>query len=133
MDIINYDDKYLDSLNELLNLSFQLKKVGKVADQDIELIAVVDDKVVGYLALNRLIDGIRGVNYFYVNYVCTHPNFRNQHIATKMFEKVFSLCKETGVAYLELTSNPKRVAAHHLYHKLGFQVRETDVFRKEIV
>lgn len=133
MDIINYDDKYLDSLNELLNLSFQLKKVGKVADQDIELIAVVDDKVVGYLVLNRLIDGIRGVNYFYVNYVCTHPNFRNQHIATKMFEKVFSLCKETGVAYLELTSNPKRVAAHHLYDKLGFQVRETDVFRKEIV
>ena len=133
MDIINYDDKYLDSLNELLNLSFQLKKVGKVANQDIELIAVVDDKVVGYLALNRLIDGIRGVNYFYVNYVCTHPNFRNQHIATKMFEKVFSLCKETGVAYLELTSNPKRVAAHHLYHKLGFHVRETDVFRKEIV
>lgn len=133
MDIINYDDKYLYSLNELLNLSFQLKKVGKVADQDIELIAVVDDKVVGYLVLNRLIDGIRGVNYFYVNYVCTHPNFRNQHIATKMFEKVFSLCKETGVAYLELTSNPKRVVAHHLYDKLGFQVRETDVFRKEIL
>lgn len=133
MDIINYDDKYLSSLNELLDLSFQLKKIGRTAERDIELLTVIDDKVVGYLVLNRLVDGIRGVDYFHVNYVCTHPDFRNQHIATLMFEKVFSICKEKRIAYLELTSNPKRKAAHHLYDKLGFQTRETDVFRKEIL
>lgn len=133
MNIINYDVKYLDSLNELLNLSFQLKKVGTTAKEDIELITVIDGKVVGYLVLNRLVDGIRGVEYFHVNYVCTHPDFRNQHIATSMFEKVFSICKENGIAYLELTSNPMREVAHHLYNKLGFQIRKTDVFRKEIL
>lgn len=133
MDIINYDDKYLSSLNELLDLSFQLKKIGRTAERDIELLTVIDDKVVGYLVLNRLVDGIRGVDYFHVNYVCTHPDFRNQHIATLMFEKVFSICKEKGIAYLELTSNPKRKVAHHLYDKLGFQIRGTDVFRKEIL
>lgn len=133
MDIINYDVKYLDSLNELLNLSFQLKKVGTTAKEDIELITVIDGKVVGYLVLNRLVDGIRGVEYFHVNYVCTHPDFRNRHIATSMFEKVFSICKENGIAYLELTSNPMREVAHHLYNKLGFRIRKTDVFRKEIL
>lgn len=133
MDIIRYSDQYLDSLNELLDLSFQLKKVGIAAEGDIELITVNGDKVVGYLVLNRLVDGVRGVNYFHVNYVCTHPDFRNQHIATSMFEKVISICKEDGIAYLELTSNPRREIAHHLYHKLGFQIRETDVFRKEIL
>lgn len=133
MEIIYYDSKYLDSLNELLNLSFQLTKVGEISPQDIELIAVIEDKVVGYLVLNRLVDCVRGVKYFYVHYVCTHPDFRNQHIATKMFERVFLICKEQKIAYLELTSNPTRIVAHHLYRKLGFKVRETVVFRKEIL
>lgn len=133
MNIIFYDDKYLNSLNELLDLSFHVKKCGKSAHSDIELIAVIDDKVVGYLVLNYLIDSVRDVSYFLVNYVCTHPDFRHQHIATDMFEKVFSLCREKGISYLELTSNPTREAAHHLYRKLGFQIRETTVFRKEIL
>lgn len=133
MDIIRYDDQYLDSLNELLQLSFQLKKVGKVAESDIELIAVVDNRVVSYLVLNLLVDGVLDIPYFQVNYVCTHPDFRNQQIASRMFEEVFSICKERGISYLELTSNPSREAAHHLYTKLGFSIRETNVFRKEIV
>lgn len=133
MDIVYYDYKYLDSLNELLHLSFNVTKVGEASDQDIELIAVVENRVVGYMLLNRLIDGVKGINYFYVNYVCTHPDFRHQHIATKMFEKVFLLCKEKNISYLELTSNPQRTIAHDLYRKLGFELRETNVFRKEIL
>ena len=133
MNIVRYDSRYLESLNELLDLCFQLKKVGQTSEQDIELLAVIDNQVVGYLVLNLLIDGVRDVRYFHVNYVCTHPDFRNQHIATKMFEEVFVLSKQMEISYLELTSNPKRIAAHHLYDKLGFQIRETDVFRKEFI
>lgn len=133
MEIIYYDCKYLDSLNELLNLSFNVKKVGETSNQDIELLAVVGNRVVGYLLLNYLVDGVRGISYFYVNYVCTHPDFRHQHIATKLFEKVFLICKEKNISYLELTSHSKRVVAHYLYHKLGFKLRETNVFRKEIL
>ncbi len=133
MDIVYYDYKYLDSLNELLNLSFNVTKVGEASNQDIELIAVVENRVVGYMLLNRLTDGVKGINYFYVNYVCTHPDFRHQHIATKMFQKVFLLCKEKNISYLELTSNSQRKIAHDLYRKLGFELRETNVFRKEIL
>ena len=133
MEIKKFEEKYLDSLNGLLEKSFHLKKEGKSSPSDIELLAIVDEKVVGYLVLNRLIDGVRNQTYFHVNYVCSHPDFRNQHIATRLFEEVFSICKKEGVSYLELTSNPSRVAAHHLYHKLGFQVRKTTVFRKEIL
>ena len=133
MEIIYYDNQYLESLNELLYESFKVTKTGNKASSDIELIAVIDNKVVGYLVLNKLVDPIKNLTYFYVNYVCTHPEFRNQHIATSMFERVFSICRKEQISYLELTSNPSRVAAHHLYQKLGFQVRETTVFRKEIL
>lgn len=133
MEIKSYEEKYLVSLNELLEKSFGLKKVGKTSYSDVELLAVIDEKVVGYLVLNRMVDGVRGKLYFHVNYVCCHPDFRNQHIATRLMEEAFSICKEEGGSYLELTSNSSRKAAHHLYQKLGFQIRETTVFRKEIL
>lgn len=133
MEIKSYEDKYLDSLNELLDKSFGLTKTGKTASSDVELLAVMNERVVGYLVLNRMVDGVRNEVYFHVNYVCCHPDFRNQHIATQLMEEAFSICKKEGGSYLELTSNPSRKVAHHLYHKLGFQVRETTVFRKEIL
>ena len=36
-------------------------------------------------------------------------------------------------SYIELTSNPTRIEAHGLYQKLGFNIRKTNVYRKEII
>lgn len=132
MEIIQYEDKYLDSLNELLDEVFQVKKIYKNKGDDIELIMIDDATVVGYLCLNKCNNLITGQVYFYVNYVCVRKEFRGRGVATALFERVFDICKYLGVSYLELTSNPSRVVAHELYKKLGFIVRETTVFRKEL-
>ncbi len=131
MEIKYYEDKYLNSLNELLLSTFQVtKKYSNDSNNDIELIMIDEDKVVGYLSLNKCVDLLSGSNYFYVNYVCVREEYRQQGIASSLFEKVFDICRELDVSYLELTSNPSRVAAHKLYERLGFSVRETTVFRK---
>ena len=41
MEIIYYDNQYLESLNELLYESFKVTKTGNKASSDIELIAVI--------------------------------------------------------------------------------------------
>lgn len=133
MKIIYYEDKYLDSLNVLLKEAFDLKKVYKNITDNIELLVVFNDEVIGYLNLNKNIDMITGENYFYVNYVCVKKSFRRLGVAKKMFMEVFSICLKNNIKYLELTSNDSRVAAHKLYESLGFSVRETNVFRKEIL
>ena len=94
---------------------------------------VVKEEVVGHLLLRFCNDPIRNQKFYFVEYVCVKDTYKNQGIASQLFEYVFQLCKTNHISYLELTSNPSRVAAHHLYHKLGFQVRETTVFRKEIL
>jgi ribosomal protein S18 acetylase RimI-like enzyme len=38
--------------------------------------------------------------------------------------------KELGCKNINLTSSPNRVAANALYKKLGFEIRETNVYRK---
>lgn len=133
MEIKRYEDKYLDSLNILLTQAFQVEKKSNGLDSDIELIAVIENKVIGYLLLNKNFDCIRNQQYYYVNYVCVLDEFRNQGVATKMFNEVFILCKNNNISYLELTSNMTRMEAHRLYKKLGFQVRNTTVFRKDII
>ena len=133
MKIIYYEDKYLDSLNVLLKEAFNLEKVYKNIIDNIELLVVFNDEVIGYLNLNKNIDMITGENYFYVNYVCVKKSFRRLGVAKKMFMEVFSICLKNNIKYLELTSNDSRVAAHKLYESLGFSVRETNVFRKEIL
>ena len=40
-----------------------------------------------------------------------------------------SFAKSTGARSIELTSRPSRIAANQLYRKLGFVIRETNVYR----
>ena len=133
MEIREYEERDLSSLNELLQEAFFVSKKGKVSSGDVELVSIADGRVVGHLLLSRCLDPIRDEYYFFFFFLCVHSDYRRRHIATQLFEKVFSLCHDENIAYLELTSNPSRVAAHHLYQKLGFQVRDTCVFRKEIL
>ena len=136
MVIVSYEEKYNHSLKELLTMSFptvDVKKFEKASDGDIELLCVSNNLVVGYVVFNKIVDKVRNISYCYANYVCVHNDYRNQHIATKLLEKAFSICKDEGISYIELTTNPTRVEAHELYKKLGFEQRNTDVFRKEIL
>ena len=131
--IRRFRDEDLESLNILLKEVYDKERKGKTLDNNIELVAVVDKKVVGYLILNKLYDVVCGIYYGHINFYCVLEKYRNKKIGTKLLEEVFNICKKEDIKYLELTSNSSRVAAHHLYKKLGFNIRNTNVFRKEII
>ena len=133
MEIKHFEEQYLQSLNELLEEAFDVSMSGKLSKDDVQLIAVSNEVVIGHLLLHYSIDPIRNQKFYFVEYVCVRSTYQNQGIASKLFQYVFQLCQDKNISYFELTSNPSRVAAHHLYHKLGFRVRETTVFRKEIL
>lgn len=132
MEIREYIDSDLSSLNVLLNDVYDIEKVNCITD-NIELVAIDDEAVVGYLMLNIMHDSIKNIRYGMVNYVCVAKEYRRQGIATKLFEKVFDICRNKNISYIELTSNETRVEAHALYKKIGFMVRDTTVFRKEFI
>ena len=132
MEIREYIDSDLSSLNVLLNDVYDIEKVNCITD-NIELVAIDDEAVVGYLMLNIMHNSIKNIRYGMVNYVCVAKEYRRQGIATKLFEKVFDICRNKNISYIELTSNETRVEAHALYKKIGFMVRDTTVFRKEFL
>ena len=132
MEIRKYIGSDLFSLNVLLNDVYGIKKVICTTD-NIELVAIDREVVVGYLMVNKMHDSIRNIYYCMPNYVCVSKEYRRMGIATKLFEEVFNICRFENISYIELTSNAARVEAHALYKKLGFIVRDTTVFRKEFI
>ena len=132
IDIRTYKNSDKDSLNILLNEVYNLEKK-EDSSNNLEIVAVYKDEVIGYLTINKLYDSVKNINYAFLNYVCVKKEYRNKGIASNMLEYVFNVCKNNNISYIELTSNDKRIEAQHLYKNMGFVVRETNVFRKEIL
>lgn len=61
--------------------------------------------------------------------VIVDENFRGQGIGMMLCQKAIKDAINAGVNEIDLTSNPSRKAAHHLYKSLGFEIHDTTVFR----
>ncbi len=59
--------------------------------------------------------------------------FRGQHIGKRLMEHVIEYARMLAPINLQLTSRPEREAANKLYQSLGFQKRETNAYRMEIL
>jgi ribosomal protein S18 acetylase RimI-like enzyme len=58
--------------------------------------------------------------------------FRGRGIGEGLVQKALEGAREIGARRLDLTSNPQRIAARALYKKLGFQIKDTGLFRKPL-
>jgi ribosomal protein S18 acetylase RimI-like enzyme len=56
----------------------------------------------------------------------------NQGIGRLLVDAMVVRARELGARTVDLTSRPSREAANHLYRKAGFEVRDTNVYRREL-
>ena len=61
--------------------------------------------------------------------VITDDAARGQGIGTALTEAMLERARELGCATVDLTSRPSREAANRLYVRVGFKVRDTNVYR----
>ena len=54
---------------------------------------------------------------------------RGKGVGRALSEYALQVANEKGALTVDLTSRPSRVAANQLYQKVGFQLRETNVYR----
>lgn len=64
--------------------------------------------------------------------VIVDKDARGQNIGEKLVSFAIDFTKGLNVSSINLTSSPDRVAANKLYLKLGFILRETNVYRLTI-
>lgn len=57
---------------------------------------------------------------------------RGQGAGSALTKRAIELAREEGAKKVDLTSRPKRKAANHMYQKMGFEERDTNVYRYRI-
>lgn len=86
-----------------------------------------DSKIVGTIGLTeRAIPsfGLMG----HIEDLVVDPSYRDKSYGQALLQYCIERAKEKNHKAIDLTSNPKRVAANSLYKKFGFQKRETNVY-----
>lgn len=90
------------------------------------LVARDDDAVLGMLTLilYRVPTGLRG----WIHDVVVDESARGRGIGEALTREAQRLAEQAGVDAVELTSRADREAANRLYRRLGFELRETNVY-----
>lgn len=64
--------------------------------------------------------------------VVVDEEYRGSGLGRELVEHAIEYCKAEGVGTVYLTSNPKRVAANALYQSLGFERKETNMYKMNL-
>lgn len=94
------------------------------------LMAREEGKLVGSLSLVlfRIPTGVRA----WIEDVVVDQSMRGKGIGEALTRKALEVAKERGVKTVDLTSRPSREAANRLYQRVGFQLRQTNLYRYTI-
>lgn len=103
-----------------------------VADPRTRLLLALDDhaRVVGSLTLVlfRIPTGVRA----WIEDVVVDESARRQGIGAALTIHALDVARQAGARTVDLTSRPDREAANRLYARLGFERRDTNVYRYEL-
>ena len=86
-----------------------------------------DDRIVGSLTLAvfTIPTGVRA----WIEDVVVDDAARGHGVGASLNQRAVELAAELGAKTVDLTSRPSRDAANRMYKRLGFEARETNVYR----
>lgn len=77
------------------------------------------------LAMFRIPTGLRA----WIEDVVVDEAARGRGVGEKLNRRALDIAAEAGATSVDLTSRPSREAANRLYQRMGFEQRETNVYR----
>ncbi|WP_433795829.1 GNAT family N-acetyltransferase [Actinoplanes sp. CA-252034] len=91
------------------------------------LVARLDGRIVGTLTLVTfpIPTGLRA----WIEDVVVDEEARGHGVGAALTGEAVRIAREAGARTVDLTSRPTRVAANRLYERLGFEIRDSKVFR----
>ncbi|RJQ34566.1 GNAT family N-acetyltransferase [Candidatus Parcubacteria bacterium] len=106
-----------------------LQKVVQYASSEL-WVATENNKIIGMATLALIVKpgGITAQ----LEDVVVDEAARGKGLGRQLCEKAIERAKSRGAHSIHLTSRPARVAANKLYQKLGFEKKETNVYRLKL-
>jgi ribosomal protein S18 acetylase RimI-like enzyme len=124
-----------DDINELIgqltsrSKSYTLLELDDIVkDKHYTILAAQEnDHIIGmgFLLVFRKSLGL----YAIIEDVVVHSDHRGKGIGKALMEGLIAQAQKKGVAHIDLTSRPQRKEANTFYQNLGFEKRNTNVYR----
>lgn len=89
-----------------------------------------DDKVMGMLTVGMYLSPTGSKAW--IEDVVVDESQRGSGLGRMLVEHAIEYCKKEGVDTLYLTSNPKRIVANGLYQSVGFDRKETNMYKMDL-
>ena len=111
---------------------FELQHLARIVEADATTLFAAMDRsnVAGILTL--VIAPIPTGLHAYIEDVVVDGRFRGRGVGKKLVQAAIAYAKLRGARKVELTSNPTREAANHLYQSAGFVQRDTNAYRLRV-
>ena len=126
-DIVNAFSKLIPQLsaNSIIPSKSDLEAL--INSENTMIFLAEEENIVGTLTvvLNKIPTG----NKAWIEDVVVDHSARGKGVGKKLTEFAIAFISGKGINQINLTSGPERVAANQLYRKLGFEKRETNVYR----
>lgn len=123
-------DSFPESSSKINDFLTCFEKLELDINKYIQLVAIEDSTVVGYVLVTRSNDPIIGRVNYWIDYVCVDKDYRGRGFAKALLIEIEKIAQNENVLYLQLTSSRSRTVARKIYLDLGFEIRESDIFRK---
>jgi len=129
----------LESINQLLPQlsskasSLSMEQLLELISSDSTLVFVCSnaaDEIIGMLSL--VIMKIPTGRKAWIEDVVVDSKARGQGLGKALMDHALQEARERGVKAIDLTSRPSREGANRLYQSLGYQIRETNVYRYKL-
>ena len=91
------------------------------------IVADLDGHIVG-MALLCVCTTLAG-EFGVVEEVAVDESARGNHVGVEIMVTLLETAERLGLDFVELTSRPARQAANGLYQSLGFELRQTNLYR----
>jgi ribosomal protein S18 acetylase RimI-like enzyme len=100
------------------------------SDASVLLLAEEDGEVVGAMTLVvfTIPTGVRA----WIEDVVVDEAARGRGVGDALNRAAIERAREAGARTVDLTSRPSREVANHLYRRLGFEQRDTNVYRLDL-
>jgi len=91
------------------------------------VIATHNNEIIGMATLVTVtkLNGVTGR----IEHVVVDPVHQGNGLSRKLMDELIKIARSKKLRYLDLTTEPKRIAANGLYQSLGFIKRETNPYR----
>jgi len=140
MEIVQLKKESKSALDDINNLLIQLRgdtsnNRGSLNDlhevvknQNVVMVVAKDgERIVGMGFLYLIIHVGRRSGH--VEDVVVDKDYRGQGLGERIMKDLIGAARKNKLETIYLTSKPERLAANHLYQKLGFAPKETNVYK----